>query len=180
MTILRAIERFFSIVASAFLFCIMLLVSADVFMRYALSKPFSFTYDLVATYLLVGIFFLGLSETHAWRAHVSVESLIHACPPQIQRLAAMMSNLVGIALFGAICWFTATRTMQEYTFGNVLTGEIPWPAWTSIVMAPLGSGLLTLRLLCELLLLASGKTIAEVTESPSAGSNGMVEIRGFE
>ena len=180
MTVLRAIEKAFSIVASLFLFSIMLLVSADVFMRYAFSKPFSFTYDLVATYLLVGIFFLGLSETHAWRAHVSVESLIHACTPQLQRLAAMTSNLIGIALFGAIGWFTAARTVQEYTFGSVLTGEIPWPTWTSIVMAPLGCGLLTLRLICELILLASGKTIAEVTEAPAALSKGMAELRGFE
>ncbi|MGY3120806.1 hypothetical protein ACVWXQ_004743 [Bradyrhizobium sp. S3.14.4] len=50
--VLGALERALTVIAVVFMFVIMLLVVTDVFMRYALNSPFSFTYDLIGLYLL--------------------------------------------------------------------------------------------------------------------------------
>ena len=52
---LTGIERAVTSVAVICLFAIMLIVVADVFMRYAVNRPFSFTYDLVGLYLMAGL-----------------------------------------------------------------------------------------------------------------------------
>ena len=74
---LSVIERAVTSVAVICLFAIMLIVVADVFMRYAVNRPFSFTYDLVGLYLMAGLFYLALSDTFAIHAHVSVDILVH-------------------------------------------------------------------------------------------------------
>ncbi|MES6530794.1 TRAP transporter small permease subunit, partial [Cutibacterium acnes] len=71
--ILAAIERILTFIAVAFLFIIMVLVVADVFMRYVVNRPFSFTYDLIGLYLLAGVFFLTLSDGLREHAHVGVD-----------------------------------------------------------------------------------------------------------
>ena len=56
--VLGALERALTVIATIALFAIMALVVADVFMRYVLNSPFSFTYDLIGLYLLAAVFFL--------------------------------------------------------------------------------------------------------------------------
>jgi TRAP-type C4-dicarboxylate transport system permease small subunit len=48
---LATIERVVTSIAVICLLAIMLIVVADVFMRYVVNRPFSFTYDLVGLYL---------------------------------------------------------------------------------------------------------------------------------
>jgi hypothetical protein len=55
--VLGVLERALTVIATIALFAIMALVVADVFMRYVLNSPFSFTYDLIGLYLLAAVFF---------------------------------------------------------------------------------------------------------------------------
>ncbi len=175
--VVRGAERLLSALACACLAVIMLCVSADVFMRYALSRPFAFTYDLVGTYLLASVFFLSLSEAHGWRAHVSVESLIRGCPPWMRHGAEIITCIVGIVVFGAIAWFTGRRALGEFALDTLLTGEVPLPTWTAIAMAPIGTGLLAIRLVLELAGLLLGRSVG-LDPVPFAGLHG--PARGFE
>jgi TRAP-type C4-dicarboxylate transport system permease small subunit len=80
--LLRRLESVVSLAAVAALFAIMLIVVADVFMRYVLNSPFAWAYDLVGLYLLATVFFLSLSSTFAAHAHVSVDLLMHRLGPR--------------------------------------------------------------------------------------------------
>jgi TRAP-type C4-dicarboxylate transport system permease small subunit len=72
---LAVIERTLTMIATACLFVIMGLVVADVFMRYVLNRPFSFTYDLIGVYLLAAVFFLTLSDASRMSASTFCHSI---------------------------------------------------------------------------------------------------------
>src|SRR6202000_491570 len=91
--VLTAIERTLTVIAVVFLFVIMVLVVADVFMRYAVNRPFSFTYDLIGLYLLAGVFFLTLSDGLREHAHVGVDILLHRVSPAGRRLSEIVTAL---------------------------------------------------------------------------------------
>ena len=74
--VLGVLERALTVIAVVFMFVIMLLVVTDVFMRYALNSPFSFTYDLIGLYLLAGVFFFTLSDALREHVHVGVDILL--------------------------------------------------------------------------------------------------------
>src|SRR5205823_6628362 len=79
--VLGALERALTVIAVVFLFVIMVLVVTDVFMRYALNRPFSFTYDLIGLYLLAGVFFFTVSDALREHAHVGVDILLSRFSP---------------------------------------------------------------------------------------------------
>ncbi len=169
---LATIERAVTSVAVICLFAIMLIVVADVFMRYVVNRPFSFTYDLVGLYLMAGLFYLALSDTFAIHAHVSVDILVHRFSPSVRRLCEIVTCLCGIAVFSLITWLGLNRAIENFVNGDVLAGAIPWPSWASAALVPLGCAVLTLRLLLQLaahgLSLASGRNL--IALSPLSGA----------
>lgn len=150
-TVLTFVERAASSVATLLMFVIMVIVTADVFMRYALNRPFSFTYDLVGLYLLAGVFFFTLSDAFRDHAHVSVDILVSRFPPSLRRVTEVLVALCALFVFVLITWIGYERAIENYQNGEVVAGSIPWPTWMSTVLVPIGGGLLVLRLLMQLI-----------------------------
>jgi TRAP-type C4-dicarboxylate transport system permease small subunit len=161
--LLAAIERALTVIAVVFLFVIMVLVVADVFMRYAVNRPFSFTYDLIGLYLLAGVFFLTLSDALREHAHVGVDILLHRFSPAGRRLSEIVTALVGLFVFVLISKVGFDRALDNYQQNDVLAGAIPWPTWISAALVPFGCGVLVLRLALQLvgnfLSLVSGRDL---------------------
>jgi TRAP-type C4-dicarboxylate transport system permease small subunit len=176
---LGALERALTVIAVVFLFAIMVLVVADVFMRYALNRPFAFTYDLIGLYLLAGVFFLTLSDALREHAHVGVDILLSRFPEAGRRLSEIVTALAGLFVFVLICKLGFERALENYEQHDVLTGAIPWPTWISAALVPFGCGVLVLRLLLQLFgnvaSLASGRDLY-----PLPPVTGVGEARTFE
>ena len=174
------IEAVVMTVSAVLLLMTMLIVVADVFMRYVLNRPFSFTYDLVGLYLLAGLFFLSLSDTFRVGAHVSVDILVQHLPPGGRRASEIVTCLSGIPVFAAIAWLGWERAWDNWMSNDVLAGSIPWPTWASAVLVPVGCGLLVLRLLLHLAgQVASLVTGTDIAPLPPVLGHGAGEI-GFE
>lgn len=148
---MAAIERGLTMIAVAFLFVIMLLVVTDVFMRYALNRPFSFTYDLIGLYLLAGVFFLTLSDALRDHVHVGVDILLSRMPVAGRRLSEIVTSLTGLFVFVLICQVGFERAVENFQQHDVLAGAIPWPTWISAALVPFGCGVLVLRLVLQLI-----------------------------
>jgi TRAP-type C4-dicarboxylate transport system permease small subunit len=179
---LAGIERAVTSIAVICLFAIMLIVVADVFMRYAVNRPFSFTYDLVGLYLMAGLFYLALSDTFAIHAHVSVDILVHRFSPSVRRLCEILTCLCGITVFSLITWLGLNRAIENFVDGDVLAGAIPWPSWASAALVPLGCAVLTVRLLLHLVAhgisLASGRNL--IALPPLSGTGAAAQESNFE
>jgi len=148
---LAAIERALTVIAVVFLFVIMVLVVADVFMRYVMNRPFSFTYDLIGLYLLAGVFFFTLSDALREHVHVGVDILLHRFSPAGRRLSEIVTALAGLFVFVLICKVGFERALENYQQNDVLAGAIPWPTWISAALVPFGCGVLVLRLALQLI-----------------------------
>lgn len=161
--VLGVLERALTVIAAASLFAIMALVVADVFMRYVMNSPLSFTYDLIGLYLLAGVFFLTLSDTLRVHAHVGVDVLLSRAPPAGRRLSEIVTALTGLFVFTLICKVGFERALENYEQHDVLAGAIPWPTWISAALVPFGCGVLVLRLALQLvgnvISLASGRDL---------------------
>src|SRR5216684_6273076 len=177
--ILAAIERALTVIAVVFLFVIMLLVVADVFMRYVVNRPFSFAYDLIGLYLLAGVFFLTLSDALREHAHVGVDILLHRFSPAGRRLSEIVTALVGLFVFILISKVGFDRALDNFQQNAVLAGAIPWPTWISAALVPFGCGVLVLRVALQLignvLSLVSGRDLY-----PLPPITGIGEARTFE
>src|SRR5713226_8261877 len=177
--ILAAIERALTVIAVVFLFVIMLLVVADVFMRYVVNRPFAFTYDLIGLYLLAGVFFLTLSDALREHAHVGVDILLHRFSPAGRRLSEVVTALVGLFVFILISKVGFDRALDNFQQNDVLAGAIPWPTWISAALVPFGCGVLVLRLALQLV----GNVVSLVSNRalyPLPPITGVGEAKTFE
>ncbi len=169
------VEKIVSAIAAAFMFAIMMIVFADVVMRYGFNRPFSWAYDLIALYLMAGVFFLVLSPAYANHAHVSVDILQQKFPPTMIRLTEIVTCIVGLVVFSLIAWLGFQRAVEAFRAGDVMAGAIPWPMWPSIGLVPFGAGLITMRLLLHLLAhalsLATGRDLIALPASHAAEEN---------
>jgi TRAP-type C4-dicarboxylate transport system permease small subunit len=169
---LAIVEKVVSTIAAIFMFAIMMIVFSDVVMRYVFNKPFSWAYDLISLYLMAGVFFLILSEAYASHAHVSVDILQQKFPPAMIRLTEIVTCLVGISVFSLIAYLGFLRAVESFRSSDVMAGGIPWPMWPSIGLVPFGAGLITLRLVLQLiahvLSLVTGRAVIALPASHAA------------
>lgn len=178
---LRTAHRFVSTLetwcgwgAGACLFAIMIIVFADVAMRYLLNSPLVWSYDLISLYLMVAIFFLALSVTQRDHHHVRVDILLVRCPPRVRHAMELIGNALTAVVMFAILVQGGAKTWHNWQSDAVVAGAIPWPTWLTAVFVPIGAGLLLLRLLFSLWSLAAaiaGGWATAVGESSDAPDN---------
>jgi TRAP-type C4-dicarboxylate transport system permease small subunit len=135
------IEAFLALIASIVLFAVMAIVASDVAMRYVFNHPFGWSYDLVSLYFSLALFYFCLSRTYSSHAHVGVDILHYYVSARTRRVFAL--------LFAAIAVVTLRRAAAAFADQDVIEGAIEWPTWAYIGLAPLGTALLTLRLLAD-------------------------------
>jgi TRAP-type C4-dicarboxylate transport system permease small subunit len=146
IALVSAVEAALSLSAAIILFAVMLIVATDVAMRYAFNRPFSWSYDLISLYLVLAAFYFCLSRAYATHAHVGVDILHYYVSPRTRRLFEVITCVVSAPIFAAIAVVCLQRAMAAYAGNDVMAGAIEWPTWGFIVLAPIGAGLLTLRL----------------------------------
>jgi TRAP-type C4-dicarboxylate transport system permease small subunit len=143
------IETFLALIASVVLFAVMGIVATDVAMRYVFNHPFGWSYDLVSLYFSLAIFYFCLSRTYTGHAHVGVDILYYYVSTRTRRAFALLSCLVSAPLFATIAVVTLRRAVAALAAQDVIEGAIEWPTWAYIGLAPLGTALLTMRLLAD-------------------------------
>lgn len=143
------IDRLLAFIAALMMLATMVIVSADVLLRYLFNAPLSWSYDLIGLYLMAGIFFLLLSDTFRMGGHIGVDIVQQALPRAARHVMLGLGDILSIAVFGPIVWIGLNRTQASLEAGEVLAGLISWPVWVSYAFVPLGMGMLTLRLVLD-------------------------------
>jgi TRAP-type C4-dicarboxylate transport system permease small subunit len=150
-TVLRRIERWSSAIAMGVMVTIMVVVVADVFLRYAFHRPLAWTYDFISLYLMAGLFYFALSVSYESKSLVSIDMLYERFSERGKTWSRLATNLSAIVLFVLIGYSSGIRAYDEFTFGDVSGGVIPWPSWISAAIVTAGAVLLALRMALEIL-----------------------------
>ena len=142
---LRHLEAVLMTIATLALFAIMLIIFADVAARYFFNAPFAWTYDLISLYLVVGAFFLALSDTLQKNRHVNVDIVFRHVSIWTGHTLYSVSYLLASVGLAGIAWEGALRTISAVQAGEVTSGVIAWPTWVGVACVALGVGLLVVR-----------------------------------
>ncbi len=143
---LRPAETVLAYVSGVCILAMMFIVGTDVAMRYIFNAPLPWAFDVVSMYLLVGGFFLALPISHTEASHVRVDILVHHYPKLFRRICEMVACGCGAMFLGAMAIVNYNRAIVAFMGNEVVVGLFPWPTWLSIVLVPIGAGLLALRL----------------------------------
>jgi len=168
--LLARLETLTVSLASVALVAIMLVVTADVSMRYILHRPLGWSYDLIGTYLMVCVFFFALSDTLNHHGHIAIDVFIHALPKRFIHLSLAVGFALSAVLLAMIAYQGWYRTVSAYTAHNLISVTMPWPTWPSYFLIVVGSVLMTLRLALRAVAHAAscitGREIADMPPPP--------------
>lgn len=128
------------------LFALMCVVVADVSMRYFFNAPLQWSYEVISSYLMPGLFFLAVSHTLRAHSHVAVD-ILHNYVGRRTRYAfeAVASSLAAPA-FAIAAWMSAGVTLNDFRTAATSSSGLAVPTWTVSIFLPVGFGLLSVRL----------------------------------
>ena len=170
----RWLERFedaLAIGSAVAVFLIMVIVVADVALRYLLNAPLPWSFDLISIYLMGAAFFLSVSHTLRLEHHVNVDIAYQGFPLTVRRLLKLVGWVASALLFGWIVWLAAATAFDRYTKGDVIVGAYTWPTWIPAAIAALGFGAMVVRLALGVIVLAMKLLGSPIDVRPYAGSD---------
>lgn len=136
--------------AGVALTAMMLLTVADVIGRYVFSKPIRGTYELVG-FLLVGAGSLGLGYCQVKKGHIRVDFLLQYFPKSIHNVVAIIAHFLGFIAFSLLCWRCALFAKYYLSATGNATDTLGIPLFPFVVVLAVGTGMLALVLLFDLI-----------------------------
>jgi TRAP-type C4-dicarboxylate transport system permease small subunit len=141
----------------------MLLVTADVFMRRALNAPILGSYE-IGKVLLVIVVFCGVAYVMTVKGHVVVDTLARLYPRKLQMAVAGIAHFLSLIIVALISWQSAVYGLEMLRVGetSVLLRILVAPF---IFIVAFGSAVLFLVILVQFIYILAG--VAEDSESTS-------------
>lgn len=143
----RYMENALVAVAALMILVAMAVTCVDVFMRYVLSMPLSWSFDFIVLYLLPGSYFLAFSYALRTGTHLKVDYFVSYINRRLRGLVLFFVGLVAGVLFAYIAWFYLVEAYHAWLDGDVMGGVIPWPMWPGDMLVFVSSLTFALRLL---------------------------------
>lgn len=157
------------IALAAIAFAAMMSVTViDVFGRYALNAPLTWSFDLMTGYLLVAGFFLAISAAQASRQHISIDLFARMMPRRLRAALLMPAFALAVVFIVIVAWSAGIALVEAWRGNLVMDGIIPWPSWPTHLLVAFGAGLLALRLGTDCLTLAFIATGGDADRDPFA------------
>lgn len=113
----------------------------QVFTRYALNDPLSWTEE-AARYIYVYIVFLGASAAISDRSHVGIDYFAKALPIKAQWIVSFVVNLVILVVLALLIYWGWRAAMRQWNMPLVVL-EVPY-TWVYIAI-PITAVLMTIR-----------------------------------
>ncbi len=151
------------IVGALMLFALMCLVVADVSMRYLFNSPLQWSYEVVSSYLMPGLFFFAVSHTLGAHSHVCVDIIHNYLRRQVRYVLEFVASVLAAPAFAICAWKAAGVTLNDFETAAVSSSGLAIPTWSVSIFLPIGFGLLSLRLVLHaagyLMSMISGKAV---------------------
>lgn len=163
--VIDILEDALMVVAQAAMAAIMLVVVLDVTMRYGFNRPLVWSYGLISLYLMVALFFFGLSHTLRFDGHVAIDVFVGLIPKPLRHLIDGLGYGAAGLLFAAGAWLAGSETVTGYLNDELMAGAVAWPTWVAQLIVALGLGVFALRCLqravCHLAAFVTGRPLID-------------------
>lgn len=150
-------------VASLIIFVMMLMVTADVVMRYVFNSPIQGTYEL-AQFCLVGVVFFSIAYVQSEKGHIKIDIATQWMSPKGQTALDIFSYILGIAFFAIVFWQGGKLAWNAWVIQDHTMGLVEFPLWPAKFLVPFGAGLICLQIFSNLV-----HDIASIDETKQRG-----------
>jgi len=145
-----SMNKLMAYVGGVALTAMMLLTVADVIGRYVFSKPIRGTYELVG-FLLVGAGSLGLGYCQVKKGHIRVDFLLQRFPEKVRAILTVLANFLGFVAFSLLCWRCILYAQYYLSATGNHTDTLNIPLFPFVLVLAVGTGMLALVLLFDLI-----------------------------
>jgi TRAP-type transport system small permease protein len=161
--VIYPISRWLSYISMIACAGMMLVITADVFMRRVFNSPIFGAYDITKI-LLVLIVFCAVAYVMVLKEHVIVDTLIRLYPRKLKQAAAIISCLMNMLILALICWQTLLYGISMLRAGERLV-LLQIPISPFIFVVAFGYAVFFLVALVQFIFTLTG--VAEVQGQPA-------------
>jgi TRAP-type C4-dicarboxylate transport system permease small subunit len=117
----------------------------------------------VVSWLCAAASFFAMAHAFKHGDFVRVTLLLEKLPPRPRRMLEIGSLLIGVVAVGYLAWWANRFTYESYVFNEVAQGLLPIPIWIPQSSFALGSLLLLVAVVDELVIVLRGARPSYVT-----------------
>ncbi len=150
------VEKGLTIAAATIIAAMMVITTVSVIMRRTLNAPMRGDYEYI-TLLFVFVVFFGLAYAQSQKGHISIGIFRDRLPPRLRHHVEVLILALSLGIFIIITWRGAIEANWARMMGDTILGAIEIETWPSRMAVPVGAGLLSLRLLVQLVRLVRGQ-----------------------
>jgi C4-dicarboxylate transporter, DctM subunit len=148
--LLSIVERIGAIMSGSFILIMMLMTTLDVIFRYVFNSPIQGNYELQPL-LLVGVVYLAAASIQAKRSHISLDLITSHLSKGNQSAMRIFSDLIFLTFAALVCWQFVLATHSAWVANDYYWGLVKFPLWPPYLIIALGTGILAIRLIEELI-----------------------------
>lgn len=142
-----AIDDVLMVIGCLMLFALMFVVVGDVALRYLFNSPLQWSYEVISSYLMPGLFFFAASHTLKAHGHVAVDIVHNYVSRHTRYVLEALVSVLAAPVFLLCTVVSARNTWVDLETAATSTSGLALPTWTVSMMLPIGFGMLTLRLM---------------------------------
>jgi len=133
-------------IACVILGCTMLIVCTAVVMRYFLSSPIRWVFD-VSEYALLWLTFLGAAWVLEKEGHIKLDLVLTRLSPKNLALFGIITSILGTVVCLVIAWYSGQVALDYFQRGVLMSKAIMVPKAPIFIIIPIGSFLLFIQFL---------------------------------
>ena len=120
--------------------------------------------DMYAGYCMAGAGFLALAHTLKKSEHIRVTLLLNALPAGAKRGLEVWSLCAAVFLSGLFCFYSIKLSYQSWDFNDISTGNDATPLWIPQIGMAVGTLVLLIAFIDELVLELRGRRATQASE----------------
>lgn len=151
MNLWGRVERALTVL-SAVIVCLMMLLVVTQIMARALRTALPGIVESLEL-LVVAVVFLGLAYTQSVNGHIRIDVILNQLPVKWRKTLEGLLLALALGTFGIMTYVSGEAAYEAWVLGDYREGLIEYPLWPSKILIPIGVGLLSLRLLVQLIAL---------------------------
>ena len=145
---LSQFEDFLNLIAALAILMLMILGSAQIFLRSVLNSPIAGYIDLVEL-SMASMAFLGAAYCQRLGGHIRMEMLVGRLKGRWLWAFETVRTLVALFIIGVLIWYGWDHFLRSYELGDS-TIDAEYPVWPSKLLVPIAFSFWFLRLLVQL------------------------------
>ncbi|WP_095595597.1 TRAP transporter small permease [Actibacterium pelagium] len=145
--ILRKVEDTLHLAGCLGLVGVAVLINADILLRLIANRPVQIQFELTELYLMPALATLSLSRVFRDGGHLALDIGPETLPGIFGLVVEKARLLLPAAFFACVTYMSAKFAWGAFAHNEIEYGVIDWPLGWAYAVAPLGCGVLVLRLI---------------------------------